>query len=71
MSDGKTMTTPELEDAFDLIAEGADAAGESHERLYFAKLALTLAQRLGDVEQVREAVDIALADLHRPNAGIG
>jgi len=71
MNSRTVLDVPSLEDAFDLIAEGVDEAGPDNERLYLAKLALTLAHRLGDLEAVRDAVRTALTDLDRPNAGIG
>lgn len=57
------MNEKELEQAFDLIAEGIDRAGTASESLFLAKLALLLAHRHGNLEDLRGGVDDALQDL--------
>jgi hypothetical protein len=60
---GKKLTNPQMEDVFDLIAEAIDAAGEDKRALFLAKLALALANMVGDPASVRQAVEAALRDL--------
>lgn len=57
------MTEPELEEAFDLIAQGIDRAGEKQETIFLSKLALLLAHRHADIAALRAAVRDALQDL--------
>jgi hypothetical protein len=59
----KKLSTAGIEEAYDLIAEGIDRAGEEKARLFLAKLALALANLSGDLTAVRQAVDAALKDL--------
>ena len=59
----KKSSTADLEAAYDLIAEGIDRAGEGQARLFLAKLCLALANLVGDLAEVRRAVDAALKDL--------
>ena len=56
----------DFEAAYDLLADAITEAGEDHERLFLAKLALTLCHKLGDLDQIREAITIAAADLAGP-----
>lgn len=60
---GKKLTNPQMEDVFDLIAEAIDAAGEGKRALFLAKLALALANMIGDPASVRQAVEASLRDL--------
>lgn len=62
MISGK-LTTAELEETYDLIAAGVDAAGPEKASLFLAKLALALAAISGDMALVRDAVDAAQRDL--------
>ena len=61
------ITTPlsnqDIEQSYDLIAEAIDSAGEGRERLFLAKLAITLAGLLGNPAQIAEAVRVSLRDL--------
>lgn len=59
----KLGTTTALEEAYDLIAEGIDRAGEAKTALFLAKLSLALAYLAGDSVKVAQAVDAALRDL--------
>lgn len=59
----KKLTTAELEDVYDLIAEGVDAAGPDKTPLFLAKLSLALANLLGDRQAVEQAVTVSLKDL--------
>lgn len=59
----KKFTNPQLEEMFDLIAEAIDAAGEDKRALFLAKLALALANLVGDPASVRQAVAAASKDL--------
>ncbi|MEJ2760632.1 MAG: DUF2783 domain-containing protein [Gammaproteobacteria bacterium] len=57
-----SLTPEELERIYDLIAEAIDAAGPEKEALFLSKLCLTLANELGDEEQVRKCIAIAGQD---------
>lgn len=59
----KNLTTTDLEDVYDLIAEGVDAAGPDKAPLFLAKLALALANLLGDRQLVEQAVRASVKDL--------
>ena len=59
----KLGTTMALEEAYDLIAEGIDRAGEAKAALFLAKLSLALAYLAGDSAKITQAVDAALRDL--------
>jgi hypothetical protein len=64
----KRLETTELEAVYDLLAEAIDRAGEARRDLFLAKLALVLANLLGDRAQVEAAVAAALRDLPPPDA---
>lgn len=57
------MTVLQLEEAYDLIAGGIDAAGPDKTALFLAKLALALANLVGDARAVADAVQAAGRDL--------
>jgi hypothetical protein len=59
----KTLSTADLERVHDAIAEGLDRAGLERDRLFLAKLALALANQLGDADAVDIAIEAALRDL--------
>jgi hypothetical protein len=59
----KKMTVIELEQIYDLIAEGIDKAGPDKMALFLAKLSLALANLLGDGKAVAGAVLAAGRDL--------
>ena len=53
----------ELEQVYELMARAIDEAGEGNEALFLSKLGITLAHRLGDLDAVREAIDVAARGL--------
>lgn len=57
-----TLTLPDLEQVYDDLAEAVDQAGDRRE-LFLAKLALLLANELGDRDRVAALTRQALADL--------
>jgi hypothetical protein len=59
----KKMSTIEIEQVYDLIAEGIDKAGPDKMALFLAKLALALANLVGDSKAVANAVLAAGRDL--------
>ena len=59
----KKMTVIELEQIYDLIAEGIDKAGPDKMALFLAKLSLALANLMGDGKAVADAVLAAGRDL--------
>ena len=58
-----TLSPEELEQAFEMIAQALDRAGPDREVQLLAKLALELAHRLGDLQAVAQALEIAARDL--------
>lgn len=56
------LSLTDLEQVYDDLAAGVDRAGEHGER-FLAKLALLLAQELGDQPRVAALIETALADL--------
>jgi hypothetical protein len=59
----KRLTTTQLEDVYDRLAEALDAVPPARRELFLAKLALALANLLGDPAQVAEALEAAARDL--------
>jgi hypothetical protein len=59
----RRMSIIEIEQVYDLIAAGVDEAGPDKASLFLAKLALALANLVGDVEVVAGAVQAAARDL--------
>lgn len=53
----------ELERVYEKIAAAIDAVGPERESVMLAKLALSLAHRLGDAAAVEACIDMALQDL--------
>lgn len=58
----RTLTTADLEQVYDDLASAVDDAGEHSEKM-LAKLALLLAQALGDATRVRACIVAAAQDL--------
>lgn len=58
----KTLSQPDLEAVYDLIADGVDTAGPRAEP-FLAKLSLALANLAGDRAAVERAVSASLRDL--------
>ena len=59
----KNITDTALEAAYDGIAEALDATPEGKRPLFLAKLALALANLVGDEGQIAAAVSAARRDL--------
>lgn len=59
----KKMSIIEIEQVYDLIADGIDRAGPDKASLFLAKLSLALANLVGDVSIVANAVIAAGRDL--------
>ena len=55
----------DLEKVYEMLAAAIDAVGEEKETLLLSKLCLTLAHRLGELDQVEEAIRIAQQNLDR------
>ncbi len=58
-----TLSTTALEQVYDQLAEGITQAGADKEALFLTKLALLLANQVGDEDQVSESIDEALKNL--------
>jgi hypothetical protein len=57
------LTLPGLEATYDRLAEAIDAVGEAQSERLLVKLALLLAQELGDADRVAALIAVAQADL--------
>ncbi len=57
------LTLPDLESTYDLLAEAIDNAPAGTSELMLAKLALLLANEVGDPARIEALVQSALADL--------
>jgi hypothetical protein len=57
------LSLPDLESVYDLLAQAIDLAPEGRCELMLTKLALLLAQEVGDRSRVEALVASALADL--------
>jgi hypothetical protein len=57
------LSLPQLESTYDLIAEAIDNAPAGASELMLAKLALLLANEVGDPARIQTLVQSALADL--------
>lgn len=53
----------ELEQVYELMARAVDRVGADNEALFLSKLSMILAHRLGDLQAVREALEIAAREL--------
>ena len=58
-----SMPFADLEAVYERLAAAIDQAGDDKSALFLAKLALVLADRLGDREAVLAAIEACLADL--------
>lgn len=58
-----TLSTNELEQVYDHLAQGITAAGSEKEALFLTKLALLLANQVGNGEKVAASIDEALKNL--------
>ena len=59
----RDMSAEDMEKTYDRVAQAIDRVGETQEVLFLSKLCLTLAHKLGEREQVEDAIAIALQDL--------
>ena len=59
----ETLTIDDLETVWERLAEAIDRAGPDREQLFLAKLAILLADALGDRGQVEALMATALEDL--------
>ena len=59
----KLLNTADLEQVYDRLATAIDQAGEDRTALFLSKLALALANLVGDRARVEQAIDAALKDL--------
>jgi len=57
------MSFDALEAAYETLATAIDSAGEEKEALFLTRLALVLANEIGDIATFRNAVATALEDL--------
>lgn len=58
-----TMPFEDLESAYETLATAIDAAGAQRETLFLTRLALLLADELGDIAAFRKAIGAALEGL--------
>lgn len=58
-----TMPPEDFEAAYEALALAIDAAGEQREALFLSRLALILANELGDIAAFRKAIGTALEGL--------
>ncbi len=59
----KHLTVSEIEDIYDALAVAIDDAGRDREPVLLAKLALVMANMIGDRDRVLEAISISARDL--------
>lgn len=59
----QNMPIQDLEDVYDLIAEGLDEVGSERRELFLAKLSFALANLVGQAEMVKAAIDAAKRDI--------
>ena len=57
------LSTADLEQVYDTLAEGIDQAPDGKSELFLVKLALLLARQVGDRALVEQQVAAALRDL--------
>ena len=55
-----------IEAAYLALADGCDAVAPQHREVFLAKLALILADRINDTDQLAKAITIAQQDLADP-----
>jgi hypothetical protein len=58
-----SLSTADLEQVYDALAEGIDRATPARSELFLVKLALLLARELGDRPGVERQIEAALRDL--------
>jgi hypothetical protein len=57
------LSLPDLESTYDHLAEAIDNAPAGTSELMLVKLALLLAQEIGDAARVQELIEAALTDM--------
>ena len=62
------MSQHDLEAVYDALAEAIDVVGPEQSEIYLAKVALALAERLGDVEETLAAIRECKTGLIAPEA---
>ena len=60
---GASLVVEDLEEVWERLAEAIDRAGPEREALFLSKLAVLLADALGDRERVERLIGAALEDL--------
>ncbi len=60
-----TLPFEHLEHVYEYLAEAIDRAGRDNEALFLAKLALALANEVGDLDTVQRCMAMAEKDLTR------
>lgn len=60
------LTDAQRDEFYTHCAHAINAAGRSRESLLLARLALLLADELGDIDRAKAAIDAALKDLPMP-----
>ncbi len=58
-----TLSIPDLETVYDLLAKAIDEAGPDKDKLFLVKLALLNANALGQPEITQQHIQAALQDL--------
>jgi hypothetical protein len=61
------LTETQRDEFYTHCAQAVNEAGRSRESLFLARLALLLADELGDIQRAKSAVDAALTDLPEPS----
>jgi hypothetical protein len=61
------LTEAQRDDFYTHCAHAINTAGRSRESLLLARLALLLADELGDIQRAKAAVDAALKNLPEPS----
>jgi hypothetical protein len=61
------LTETQRDEFYTHCAQAVNLAGRSRESLLLARLALLLADELGDISRAKSAVDAALKDLPEPS----
>ena len=60
---GASLAVEDLEEVWERLAEAIDRAGPEREALFLSKLAVLLADALGDRARVERLIEAALEDL--------
>ena len=60
---GSSLAVEDLEAVWERLAEAVDRAGPEREALFLSKLAVLLADTLGDQARVERLIETALEDL--------